>query len=115
MVAPPGERFAYNGGSLMILSGALNRATGTSVQDFARRILFGPLNIQESGWYASPAGIPYFSTGLRLTPRDIAKLGQLCLNKGRWFGKQIVNEKWISESTRAQMEVPTQHLAAKAQ
>jgi len=107
MVETPGEHFAYSGGSLMILSGALQRAVGMSVQEFARKNLFGPLGIKEPQWFSSPAGLPYFSSGLRLTPRDLAKLGQLCLDKGQWQGKQIVSEEWVSESTRARFEVPS--------
>ena len=76
-----------------------------SVQEFARKNLFGPLGIKEPQWHSSPAGIPYFSSGLRLTPRDLAKLGQLCLDKGQWQGKQIVGEGRVSESTRARCEV----------
>ena len=107
MVATPGEHFAYSGGSLMIVSGAVQRTVGMSVQEFAQKHLFGPLGIKEPQWYSSPKGIPNFSAGLRLTPRDLAKLGQLCLNKGRWQGKQIVSEEWLSESTRARFEVPS--------
>ncbi len=107
MVATPGEHFAYSGGSLMILSGAVQRGAGTSVQEFAQEHLFGPLGIGEPRWYSSPNGLPNFSAGLHLTPRDLAKLGELCLNKGRWQGKQIVSEEWLSESTRARFEVPS--------
>ncbi len=107
IVETPGEHFAYSGGSLMILSGAVQRAAGTSVQQFTQKHLFGPLGIKEPKWYRSAKGLPNFSAGLHLTPRDLAKLGQLCLDKGRWQGKQIVSEEWLSESTRARFDVPS--------
>ncbi len=106
MVAVPGEHFAYSGGSLMILSGALHSVAGMSVQRFAARNLFEPLGINNVRWHTSPKGIPYFSAGLRITPRALAKIGQLCLDGGRWQDKQIVPAAWVAESTRGQLPVP---------
>lgn len=104
-----------------ILTGILTKAAGQSVLDFARDNLFSPLgitvdsniifNTQEeqmafngakdiSGWVADPAGINSGGWGLTLSPIDMAKIGQLCLNGGMWDGKQIVSKSWINESTR---------------
>jgi len=104
-----------------ILSGILVSAVGESVFDFASRHLFSPLNItvensivfqseQEqlafneaqniSGWAADRAGINTAGWGLSLTAADMAKIGQLVLDNGRWEDKQIVSAKWINESTK---------------
>ncbi len=103
-----------------ILSGILTRATGRSVLDFAAEALFSPLGIQVQtvtlptqeahmawsleekkapGWVADPQGIHTASWGLSLTPRDLANLGQLCLNGGRWAGREIVSKAWLDAST----------------
>lgn len=104
-----------------ILSGILVKATGQSVLDFATETLFSPLEITVersvifqtkeeqiafnkarniSGWAADSFGINTGGWGLTLSAVDMAKLGKLYLDKGMWNGKQIVSEKWISESTQ---------------
>jgi len=107
-----------------ILSGILTKATGCSVLDFARENLFTPLGIHVdrsivfkskeeqlaimtkesdiSGWVADPQGVNTAGWGLFLTPAEMAKLGQLYLNRGVWDDKQLVSAKWIDESTREQ-------------
>lgn len=104
-----------------ILSGVLTKVTGQTVRLFAAEHLFMPLGItvdrdvtfrskeeqlayydakHVSGWAADPKGINTAGWGLALTARDMAKIGQLCLNGGVWKGKQIVTSKWIDESTK---------------
>lgn len=106
-----------------ILSGILVRATGQSVLDFAKENLFAPLGITVeksiifhskeeqmafseardiSGWVASPTGINTAGWGLTLSPMDMAKIGQLFLDKGIWNGERIISEKWVVESTSEQ-------------
>jgi CubicO group peptidase (beta-lactamase class C family) len=106
-----------------ILSGILTKATGLSALDFAAETLFGPLGIRVPhpivfhnkeeqiaimtgsrgyGWVADPQGIQTAGWGLFLTPADLAKLGQLFLNRGMWNGSQIVSSAWIDESTQTQ-------------
>lgn len=107
-----------------ILSGILSKATGRSVLDFARENLFSPMGIRVdrnvvfntkeeqiavmtkenniSGWVADPKGINTAGWGLFLTPSEMAKIGQLYLNRGIWNGKQLVSPEWIDESTREQ-------------
>lgn len=104
-----------------ILSGILVKATGQSVLDFAREYLLTPLGIAVaanvtfadkeeqlafykakgiSGWVADPKGINTAGWGLTLTAMDMAKIGQLYLNGGKWNGKQIVSAAWIDESIK---------------
>ena len=103
-----------------VLSGILVKATGQSVLDFAKENLFEPLeiNIEKNitfhskeeqmefyksadmnGWVADPQGVNTAGWGLTISPVDMAKIGQLFLNKGDWNGEQIVSEKWVEEST----------------
>ncbi|WP_455683561.1 serine hydrolase domain-containing protein [Thomasclavelia sp.] len=104
-----------------ILSGILARTTGQSVFEFAKKNLFLPLEIivknkltftseedqiaflnakDISGWVMDSCGINSAGWGLTLSAMDMAKIGQLYLNKGRWNNKQIVSAKWVEESTR---------------
>ncbi|WP_320129660.1 serine hydrolase [uncultured Sphaerochaeta sp.] len=104
-----------------ILSGILAKVTGQSVFDFATENLFSPLGITVertvtfhskeeqlafneakdiSGWVADSTGVNTGGWGLTLSAVDMAKIGQLCLDDGRWNGKQIVPATWISESTK---------------
>ena len=103
-----------------VLSGILVKATGQSVLEFAKENLFEPLDINieknitfdskeeqmefykstdMNGWVADPQGVNTAGWGLTISPVDMAKIGQLFLNKGKWNGEQIVSEKWVEEST----------------
>jgi CubicO group peptidase (beta-lactamase class C family) len=98
-VAPPGEDFAYNTGLTHVLSAVLTEATGRSTCDYAREKLFEPLGVTADHWQVRPDG--YFTGGdlLWLTPREIARFGQLVLQRGEWEGEQLVSEGWVQEST----------------
>lgn len=98
MAATPGSRFNYNGGGTAILADLIGRATGKPFQDFARRELFEPLGIQDWEWVADLHGRAMPFNGLRLRPRDLAKIGRLVLDQGRWQGRQVVPEEWIRAS-----------------
>src|SRR5450759_4461494 len=84
MAAEPGSTFAYCSPGMHVLSGVISRVTGSSALDFARRELFGPLGIRDAEWPADPHGISRGWGDLHLHPRDMAKLGLLWLNEGRW-------------------------------
>ena len=98
--AEPGERFNYSGGNTAILADLLCKKTGKSLVEIARSELFEPLGITEWQWATDSHGRALPHAGLRLTPRDMVKLGRLVLNKGRWKGKQLISKRWIEESTR---------------
>jgi CubicO group peptidase (beta-lactamase class C family) len=98
MATSPGSAFNYNGGGTAILADLITRATGMPFKEFARRQLFEPLGIQDWEWVADLHGRAMPFNGLRLRPRDLAKIGRLVLNQGRWQGKQIVPEAWIKAS-----------------
>ncbi|MCP5084129.1 MAG: serine hydrolase [Alphaproteobacteria bacterium] len=99
----PGERWYYNGGLTMLIAGAVAKITGEPFTKFARRVLFEPLGIHNSRWLGPgrwPDGMPSAASGLRLTTRDLARIGSLVLHNGRWQGKQIVPAEWIHLSSR---------------
>ncbi len=99
----PGERWYYNGGLTMLMAGAVTKITGEPFTTFARRVLFEPLGIQNARWLGPgrwPKGMPSAASGLRLTTRDLARIGSLMLHNGRWQGKQIVPAEWIRLSSR---------------
>jgi len=104
MVAEPGTRFAYCSGNPHVLSILLSQATGTNALEFARRELFEPLGISDVSWPTDPKGHNYGWGDLQLHPRDMAKLGQLFLQRGRWGKRQILSESWIRDATQAHVE-----------
>jgi len=104
MVAEPGTRFAYCSGNCHLLSAILTQVTRTNALAFARRELFEPLGIRDVAWLADPRGHNYGWGDLQLHPRDMAKLGQLLLQRGRRGIRQIIPEGWIRTATRAHVE-----------
>jgi CubicO group peptidase (beta-lactamase class C family) len=96
----PGEVFTYNTPAAHLLSGIITRATGMSLADFANQNLFAPLGIAPPEWSTDPEGYTTGAHGLHLRAREVAKLGYLALNRGRWDGAQIVPAAWLAESTR---------------
>ncbi len=103
MIDPPGETFNYNCASTMLLGWMIKNASGLHADKYAEQYLFNHLGIKKYHWYKRDDGFPIVHGGLFLTARDIAKIGSLVLNQGRWKDKQIVSETWIEESTRQYM------------
>lgn len=98
IAAPPGSTWNYNSGGTAVLADILTRTTKTSLKEFARQFLFEPLGISDWEWVADLHGRPMAFTGLRMRPRDMAKLGRLVLDHGRWRGRKIVPADWIAAS-----------------
>ncbi|KGM35770.1 serine hydrolase domain-containing protein [Inquilinus limosus] len=99
----PGERWTYSGGATALLSAVLKQVSGRPLDVLAREVLFAPLGIDDVEWVRYPNGDPVAASGLRLRPRDIAKIGRLVLDHGAWQGKQIVSPGWIAQSTTRQI------------
>ena len=97
MVGVPGEDWHYNNGSAELLGAVLHKATGVPLDQFAKRALFDPLAIEDWEWGKMANGDPGASWGLRLRPRDLAKIGQLMLNRGTWHGRRVVSSGWIEQ------------------
>lgn len=100
----PGSRFEYCSGGMHLLSAAITEATGLSALDFARRELFEPLGIDNTAWPADGHGVSYGWGDLHLEPRDMAKLGYLWLNDGRWEDRQLVPAEWMRAAVQAQSQ-----------
>jgi CubicO group peptidase (beta-lactamase class C family) len=100
MADEPGSRFVYCSGGMHLLSGIVSRATGLSELEFARTQLFEPLGIRQVIWPSDSDGVTHGWGDLYMQPRDMAKIGYLWLNQGRWGDRQIVPSEWIGESTK---------------
>jgi CubicO group peptidase (beta-lactamase class C family) len=98
----PGSHFLYNSAGTYMLSAIVQKVTGMTVLDYLKPRLFEPLGIENPTWVASPQGISAGAYGLSLRTEDIARFGQLFLQKGRWKGKQIVPSQWVEEATTRQ-------------
>ncbi|SCB47105.1 CubicO group peptidase, beta-lactamase class C family [Bradyrhizobium shewense] len=98
VTAAAGQEFFYNTGALTLVSAIIRKATGRPLDEFARENLFEPLGITGTAW-GRYRGDTDAGGGLRLRPRDMAKIGQLVLAGGRWNGRQIVSKAWIEAST----------------
>ena len=100
---PPGQVYNYCGAAPILLQGVLQRTSGKPLDELARETLLEPLGISDTEWTRFPSGDVRGHGGLRLRPRDLAKLGQLVLDRGKWQGKQIISADWITKSTSPQI------------
>jgi CubicO group peptidase (beta-lactamase class C family) len=107
--APPGRVFFYNTGALTLVSAIVRKATGRPLDEFARTTLFEPLGITDVEW-SRVRGDSDAGGGLRLRPRDMAKLGELVLNGGRWNDREIVSRAWIETSTTPKIKATNDQL-----
>ncbi len=95
MDAAPGQKWVYNSGGSMLLSGIIRSATGRFIDDYAREHLFTPLGITNVHWKPTPTGHPDTEGGLYLEAADLAKIGRLMLDDGQWNGRQLVPASFI--------------------
>jgi CubicO group peptidase (beta-lactamase class C family) len=100
LIAPPGTTFSYNSAAVHLLSAVLQEHAGGTAA-FADARLLGPLGITQRDWEVDDRGIPNGGAGLYLRPLDMAKLGQLVLQRGRSGSKEVIPTAWIDESIRA--------------
>jgi len=103
IVDEPGTKFLYNSVATYMLSAILQKVTGERLIDYLTPRLFDPLSIKGADWEVDSDGINTGGWGLRVKTEDMAKLGQLYLQKGRWNHSQILSETWIKEATTAQI------------
>ncbi len=99
----PGTHFLYNSGATYMLSAIIQKTTGKTLLEYLQPRFFEPLSIEGATWESCPRGINTGGFGLNLRTEDIARLGQLYLQKGLWDGKRILPEAWVEEATKLQI------------
>jgi CubicO group peptidase (beta-lactamase class C family) len=104
VVHEPGTHFQYNTMGSYVLSAIVTNVTGQTTLDYLKPRLFEPLGIENPEWPSSPEGNSLGGYGLKLRTEDMAKFGQLYLQKGKWNGKQLIPEKWIEQATSKQVD-----------
>jgi CubicO group peptidase (beta-lactamase class C family) len=95
----PGTTVSYNNKAVNLLSGIVEKISGRKLDEFMRTEIFTLLTIEEFYWIADDSGNPQAMSGLGLLPEDLAKLGQLFLNRGAWQGQQIIDATWFDTIT----------------
>lgn len=100
----PGTYFRYNTPGSYMLSAIVTKATGKTVLEFLQPRLFEPLGIERAAWATSAEGYSLGGYGLSIRTEDIAKFGQLYLQKGKWNGRQLLPAKWVEAATTKQVE-----------
>jgi hypothetical protein len=98
----PGTHFFYNSSGSYMLSAIAQKVSGETLLDYLRPRLFEPLGIDHPTWKMSPDGINIGASDLNIRTEDIAKFGQLYLQKGRWQGRQLVPAAWVEAATARQ-------------
>jgi CubicO group peptidase (beta-lactamase class C family) len=98
----PGTHFLYNTAATYTLSAIVQKATGETVLAYLGPRLFGPLGIEGPTWGTSPQGVTLGGYGLNVRTEDIARFGQLYLQKGLWHGRQLVPREWVEAATALQ-------------
>jgi CubicO group peptidase (beta-lactamase class C family) len=96
----PGAVFLYNSLGTFMLSAIVQKVTGQKVVDYLKPRLFDPLGISGMDWEENMMGINTGGWGLRIRTEDMAKMGQLYLQKGQWNGNQVLPAAWIEEATK---------------
>jgi len=99
----PGTHFVYNSAATYVCSAIVQKLTGIPVLEYLRPRLFEPLGITKPAWETCPRGISIGGWGLSVKTEDIARFGQLYMQKGQWNGRQLLPETWVEEATRKQV------------
>jgi CubicO group peptidase (beta-lactamase class C family) len=98
----PGTHFLYNSAGSYVLGAIVQKVSGTTLEEFLRPRLFEPLGLEAPLWGKSPEGVNLGDGGISLHTEDLAKFGQLYLQKGVWNGKRLLSEEWVEAATSLQ-------------
>lgn len=99
----PGERYSYNSHNTYFLSLMVTRATGKLVSEYLQEKLFDELGIHNYHWDLGPEGCEMGGWGLYMPTKDLAKMGQFFLQKGKWNGRQLLDGEWIEQAMSPQI------------
>ncbi|HEY6738585.1 MAG TPA: serine hydrolase [Actinopolymorphaceae bacterium] len=105
IAGPPGVVWSYCGGASALLGRLISGGTGLPLEEFAREALFAPLGIETFEWQAGRDGVASAASGLRLRPRDLARIGELVAAGGGWAGRAVVPSDWIDAVLRPRLPV----------
>ncbi len=97
---PVGKFHVYNNKAVNLLAGIIEKADGRKLDQLMKEEIFTPLGISDYQWPTDQIGNPYVMAFLKLYPEDLAKIGQLALNRGNWQGRQLIDEQWFVQSTK---------------
>lgn len=98
----PGTHFMYNSPATYMLSAIVQKVTGQSMLEYLRPRLLDPLGFEDPSWLADPRGISIGAFGFFARTEEIAKFGQLYLQRGHWRGKQLLPASWVEQATARQ-------------
>lgn len=104
VVFKPGSQFMYNSGASFMLSSIVKKVTGHSAHEYLKPRLYKPLDITGATWTENFEGVNMGASHLRMRTEDIAKFGQLYLQKGMWNGKQIISKEWVAAASSKQID-----------
>lgn len=112
MKESPGQTYAYNSGGVILLAGIIRESAGMSVQQFANQYLFEPLGITTAEWwFTDNTGLPHTGGGMRMSARDMLKIGMLVLRCGEWQGTQILECEFVNKLFRNYLSEPVTQIA----
>lgn len=103
----PGTKFMYSSGDSILAARILEERLGMNLMEYMYTRVFKPLEIPLPIWECCPKGHPIGGSGLFLKLTDMAKLGQLYLDEGKWKGQQVVPAEWVKQASAKQIENPT--------
>jgi CubicO group peptidase (beta-lactamase class C family) len=109
VVGPPGVRWTYNGGATALLGRLIAKGTKRPLHEFARAALFEPLQITRTEWHQGTDGEVKAASGLRMTPRDLARIGVMVLGGGQWNGRQVIPAEWLAACFTPAVPMPDGH------
>jgi CubicO group peptidase (beta-lactamase class C family) len=105
VVVEPGKRWIYSGGATALLARIVAKSVGKTLHEFARESLFDPLGLGPTEWMTSRDGEASAASGLRMTPRDLARIGLLMLKGGAWGEQRVVSAQWIERCTSPEVDI----------
>jgi len=106
IVGTPGESWTYNGGATALLARLIARGTGRALHDYAKHALFEPLGLGPTEWGRDARGVEFAASGLRMAPRDLARIGVMLLANGEWQGQPVVPADWLQASFAPAVGMP---------
>lgn len=109
LTADPGTEFAYNNKAVNLLGAAVEKLSGRPLDTYLETTVFREVGITGYDWIRDPAGNPVSMAGLGLSARDLARLGRLVLQGGRWDGRTVLDPDFVAEATRSQHDLYPRH------